>query len=171
MTKQQTLLPLGARVTHWDGKRGSTHGKGTIIAYNGVSPSSYLRDNFTEAVNMAAGAGLLGGLVTAMYDGQRYPYIVQFDPREAYEGESDMSKELRLKYPRGYKDCYGVEDTFAIEPLENIFPTPQTMIMMRVWWVSDKTWAPWIEASQDVYEIRKNDPDYQFCVRPEFNKE
>ena len=171
MTKQQTLLPIGTRVTHFDGKRESTHGKGTILAYNGVSPSSYIRENFKEAVNMAAGAGLLGGLVSAMYDGQRYPYIVQFDPREPYVGESKHSEELRLKYPRGYKDFYGVEDTFAIEPNENIFPTPQTMVMMRVWWTNGETWGAWIEASNEAYEAHKNDPNYQFCVRPEFNKE
>lgn len=167
MTKQQTLLPIGARVTHWNGGRG-THGKGTILAYNGVSPSSYIRENFTEAVNMAAGAGLLGGLVSAMYDGQRYPYVVQFDPREAYEGESDQSKELRLKYPRGYKDFYGVEDTFAIEPNENIFPTPEAVAMIRLWDEEKQQWEEWTETTRELCErayIPNQTNDYQLCMR------
>lgn len=163
-----TLLPIGTRVTHWDGKRGSTHGKGTIIAYNGVSPSSYIRENFTEAVNMAAKAGLLNGLAGAMYDGQRYPYVVQFDPREAYEGESERSIEMRLNYPRGYKDVYGVEDTNAIEPYESIFTRAGAMIMMRKWDVENKKWDPWVEGSGLQYMTYKDDKDFQFCLHPEF---
>lgn len=165
--KVKTLLPIGTRVTHWDGKRG-THGKGTIIAYNGVSPDNYLRTNFKDAVEIAAKAGLLGGLVTASYDGGRYPYVVQFDPRQILEGETEQEKTMREKYPRGYKDVYGVDDTLRIEPAESIFPNNTVQIMARHWHEDRQEWSSWEEVSKETYEVLQSSSDaaqWQLCVR------
>lgn len=81
------LLPVGTRVRHAY-PRG--HGPGTIVAHNGVRPNNYLNTNFGDAVDIAAATGLLGGLVSLSYDGERYPYVVQFDS--------------------GYKDVYSPHD-------------------------------------------------------------
>lgn len=85
------LLPINTRVTHFDGGP-DTHGKGTIIGYNGVQSNTYLKENFKEGVEMAAEAGLLGAVIASMYSSDRCPYVVKFDPRE--------------KYPEGYQDVY-----------------------------------------------------------------
>jgi hypothetical protein len=167
-TQAQPLIPIGTRVTHWDGSRG-THGKGTIIAYNGISASNYVRTNFKEAVELAAKAGLLGGLVNSMYDGTRYPYVVQFDPREPYEGETEHCKEMRLEYPRGYKDVYGVEDTRPIEPFESIFPNDEVLHMARRWHEKLQEWSPWEVISAETYQIigpgLSNTAEWQRCSR------
>lgn len=103
------LLPIGQRVTHFDGGP-STHGKGTIIAYNGVKPDSYAAKHPVEAANMVANCfsdtaiknAMLGALTHSFYDNVRCPYVVQWDPRN---DDSDIGK----KYPKGYKDVYGDE--------------------------------------------------------------
>lgn len=167
MTK--TLLPIGTRVTHWNGARG-THGKGTIIAYNGIKPNNYLNTNFKDAVELAGKAGLLNALLSSSYDGVRWPYIVQFDPRETYEGESELSAQLRTKYPRGYKDVYG-DEMKPLEPDENIFPNDCIQVMSRCWNVNNNNkWSPWITMSIDLYKKYSSDEElsktWQFCVRP-----
>lgn len=103
------LLPIGQRVTHFDGGP-STHGKGTIIGYNGVMPNSYAAKNPAKAASLVAESfsdpGLKNAMLTALthsfYDGGRYPYIVQWDPR-------NDDSEIGRKYPEGYRDVYGDE--------------------------------------------------------------
>jgi len=54
----KTLLPLNTRVKHFDGGP-NTHGMGTIVAYNGINPSTYLETNLKDAAELASKAGLL----------------------------------------------------------------------------------------------------------------
>lgn len=86
----RNLLPVGTRVRHAypDG-----HGAGVIVEYNGVPVNNYFQENMQEAVNIAVGAGVAGALISFAYDGQRYPYVVQFDS--------------------GYRDVYSPEDVVA----------------------------------------------------------
>jgi hypothetical protein len=116
-TQHTTLLPIGQRVTHFDGGLG-THGKGTIIEYNGIQPDTYAQQNPLEAAQMvmaAAGADatlrsqLAGGLVNSFYDGTRCPYVVQWDPR-------NDDSEIGKKYPNGYKDVYELASINPILP-------------------------------------------------------
>lgn len=97
------LLPIGSRVTHFDGGE-FTHGKGTIIGYNGVSDS-------TKALEVIASGELdsqpdavqqlvVKGAICGAYSGSRCPYVVHFDPSE--------------KYPDGYKDVYEVDSVFLL---------------------------------------------------------
>lgn len=169
MTTTKKLIPLGTRVSHWNG---SGHGKGTIIAYNNIPENSYLRQNFGDAVNLAAQAGnvLLGGLVNSMYDGGRYPYVVQWDPRVAKEGDSEQNTKMRLKYPRGYKDVYtGSPDdselTLIDEP--SIFPNDTIRRLGRCW--ENNQWSNWAEVTDDGYAMLQENKEvienWQFCVR------
>jgi hypothetical protein len=116
MTTKPVLLPIGQRVTHFDGGPG-THGKGTIVEYNGIKPDTYAQQNPVQAAQMivaAAGADstlrsqLAGALVDSFYDGTRCPYVVQWDPRN---DDSDIGK----KYPKGYKDVYEPDSIRAIK--------------------------------------------------------
>jgi hypothetical protein len=91
MNTNQTLLPIGTRVTHFDGGP-NTHGKGTIVKYNGVKPNEYMNEKPIEAMALAAKAGLGAALLSSLYDGTRCPYVVHYDPSE--------------RYPEGYKDVY-----------------------------------------------------------------
>ena len=102
------LLPIGQRVTHFDGGP-NTHGKGTIIGYNNVSVNNYVKENprgAAEAIGKiedpALRSQMMGAAVSGFYDGGRYPYLVHWDPR------TDDS-EIAKKYPQGYKDVYGDE--------------------------------------------------------------
>ncbi len=162
----QVLLPLGTRVTHWKGGVG-THGVGTIIAYNGVSPSNYVRTNFKEAVEMAVSAGLAGALIGSMYDGVRYPYVVQFDPRQKND-PNDVNK-IGEKYPRGYKDVYGMEDTNPLIPAENIFPNDEVQYMARHWHEKLQEWGAWEVISAETYAVigpgLSSDSEWQCCAR------
>jgi hypothetical protein len=168
-TDKKNLLPIGTRVTHWDGAP-NTHGKGTIIGYNGIEPMSYLQSNFKEAVELAASVGLEGGLINAMYDKNRCPYIVQFDVRV---GDSDLDIEKRNKYPRGYRDTYEVD---SVQPWPNpnhplnIFPNDWVTVMGRQWDEKAKNWGPWLITPEHLYLKRKDDvsinKDWQFCARP-----
>lgn len=103
-TGKDKLLPINQRVTHFDGGP-NTHGKGTIVAYNGVKADSYGQSNLRSAAEIigqaddSVKAALFDGLVNSFYDGTRCPYVVQWDPRP--EG-TDWHK----KYPNGYKDVY-----------------------------------------------------------------
>lgn len=96
------LLPIGTRVTHFDGGEG-THGQGRIIGYNGIKPNAYLKENFKDAVNMAAAAGLLDAVVSSVYDGARCPYLVRWDYRQAF---FDRHPHLKERFPKGYEDVY-----------------------------------------------------------------
>jgi hypothetical protein len=69
------LLPIGQRVTHFGGEIPGTHGKGTIVGYNGVEPKNYGQSNPGKAAEMIgqvddpqAKAALASGLVNSMYD-------------------------------------------------------------------------------------------------------
>lgn len=165
MNQPRTLLPIGTRVTHF---HGGGHGKGTIVAYNGVSPNNYIRNNFKDAVEMASKAGLAEALVTAMYDGQRYPYVVHFDPVVEKEGESSFTADIRTKYPRGYKDVYEIDSVFPLEPNENIFPHPRAQFVLRRWSEERKEWDAWSEASGLQYMTYKDHPDFEAVVNPVF---
>lgn len=98
------LLPISQRVTHFDGGP-DTHGKGTIVGYNGRQPDTYAQTNLKDAATIAASADesakpmLLGAIVNSFYDGVRCPYVVQWDPRKD-------GPEWLAKYPNGYKDVY-----------------------------------------------------------------
>ncbi len=92
MNQQVTkeLLPIKTRVYHWSGDPKSGHGAGTIIAYNGITASNWAQKNLREAAEMADSVGLLGGLVSSFYGGDRCPYVVQWDNglKEVYEIDS-----------------------------------------------------------------------------------
>lgn len=106
---EKKLLPIGQRVTHFEGGQG-THGKGTIVAYNGVQPDNYAAKNPAKAAEIVAGCSsdpklketMAGALVNSFYNSDRYPYVVQWDSRT---DDSDIAR----KYPNGYKDVYGDE--------------------------------------------------------------
>lgn len=104
------LLPIGQRVTHFDGGK-DTHGKGTIVAYNGIEPNNYLNEKPKDAIELAGQAGLLSGLIGSFYDKTRCPYVVHWDPSE--------------RYPNGYKDVYEPESINAIEK-EAVVVEPET---------------------------------------------
>lgn len=103
---QATLLPIGQRVTHFKGGA-DTHGKGTIVAYNGIKPDSYAAKNPVKAAGIVAECfsdpaikgAMLGALTHSFYDGTRCPYVILWDPR-------NDGSEIALKYPNGYKDVY-----------------------------------------------------------------
>lgn len=108
------LLPIGQRVTHFGGGP-NTHGKGTIVAYNGVKPNTYVQTNMKDAVALVGQVAdpevkiaMLGGIANGFYDGARCPYVVQWDPRT---DDSDIAK----KYPEGYKDVYEHDSVRAIQ--------------------------------------------------------
>ena len=159
------LLPIGTRVTHFDGGP-TTHGKGTIIAYNGVAPSPYLKSNFKEAVELAGDAGLLGGVVAGMYDGTRCPYVVHFD---VARGDTDHDREMREKYPRGYRDVYERDSVKPLHDGLNIFPHSWDRVMFRMWISRINSWSPWQIGTIETYQENIDHPvlkDYwQFCVR------
>jgi len=101
MTTPQ-LLPLQTRVAHFDGGP-STHGMGTIVAYNQTNPLSlYTKEHLAEAAEIAAKGGMMESLVNSAYDGTRCPYVVHWDPC--------------AKYPKGYKDVYE-RDSLTVIPL------------------------------------------------------
>lgn len=160
------LLPIGTRVTHFDGDPRYTHGKGTIVAYNGIEPNRYLQTNFKDAVEMAGEVGMLDALVSSAYDKYRCPYVVRFDinPRKAD------------KYPRGYKDVYEHDSVHPLTPEENIFPSDDIQFMMRVWDLATgdgksmkyPAWTDWTPITHDEYVrlVNRADQNVEFCVRP-----
>jgi hypothetical protein len=163
--QKSNLLPIGTRITHFDGNPEFTHGKGTIIAYNGISPNNYMQTNFKEAVEIAAKAGLIDGLVNGMYDGARCPYVVRFDINSKKVG----------KYPKGYKDVYERECIQPLMPEENIFPSDNITIMMRTWRMvvdegksmSYPEWSAWSPLTLDGFLLMQDpaDNDIEFCIR------
>lgn len=160
----RVLLPIGSRVSHF--KNGG-HGHGTILAYNGVAPNRYLQENFGEAVKMAGAAGLLDGVINSMYSNARYPYVVRWDVR-TWEVHSDFDKEMRRKYPRGYKDVYG-DECLPINNGENIFTDDTVAIMGRQWLEEERKWSDWKPVPEEQYlEIEASTlrSDWDFCVRP-----
>jgi hypothetical protein len=83
------MLKEGARVYH------SGHGLGIVVAHNTRQPNSYAAENLgSEVVAMAVGMGLADAIVSSMYDGARYPYVIQFDS--------------------GYKDVYALDDVTEV---------------------------------------------------------
>jgi hypothetical protein len=83
------MLKVGTRVNH------TGHGDGVIVSHNTRQPNSYAAENLgSEVVAMAVGMGLADAIVSSMYDGARYPYVIQFDS--------------------GYKDVYSLDDVTAI---------------------------------------------------------
>lgn len=86
---QSKLLPIGSRITHFDGGP-YTHGKGTIVDYNTTQPNSYAMDRLGDAVDIASKIGAIASLARNYYGGDRCPYIVQWDNgyRDVYEHES-----------------------------------------------------------------------------------
>lgn len=167
MNKPAKLIPLGTRVSHWDG---NGHGFGTIVAYNGIPENSYLRENFGEAVNLVAKAGvnLLGGLINSMYDGNRYPYVVQFDPRPFKADDPEHCRNIRTKYPRGYRDVYtGGEDctelTLTDQP--NVFPNDLCRFVMREWLHDVNEWSTWTIICEQQRDEYMGNPDYQIISR------
>lgn len=156
---QQARLPIGTRVTHFGGGP-NTHGFGTIVAYNGIEPSSYLQTNFKDAVELAGEAGLLSGLVNSFYDHTRCPYVVRWDVNPA---RSD-------KYPRGYKDVYELDSVFPLEPMENIFDRHgkigETFTVLVRHWHDTLGWTQWEPLLPDMYKQFEHDPSLEFCIRP-----
>jgi hypothetical protein len=105
MEANQQLLPIGQRVTHFDGGP-NTHGKGTIVAYNSVKSNEYVEANPVQALQAVntiedplLKTALLDTAVNSFYHGGRCPYVVQWDPRH-------VDSEIAKKYPSGYKDVY-----------------------------------------------------------------
>jgi hypothetical protein len=108
------LLQIGQRVTHFDGNPKSTHGKGTIVAYNGIEPDNYAQTNPKDAADAvgsiqdpALKAQMMGAVVNSFYDGKRCPYVVHWDPR-------NDDSEIGKKYPNGYRDVYEPDSVRAI---------------------------------------------------------
>lgn len=93
-TIRKKLYPVGTHVFMSHG-----HGYGRIVGYNGqkrVDIDQQLR--WLSDSNVPAGfpaVCLMGGLAAGMYSGDRYPYVVKWDPSE--------------KWPDGYQDVYGPE--------------------------------------------------------------
>lgn len=106
MNKSDVLLPLESRVTHFDGGA-SSHGLGTIIRYNGVTPNEYMKTNFKDAVDLAGQAGLLGGLLTSAYDGQRCPYVVKWD-----HGYTDVYEPTSVRVLTAESYEFSLRDNF-----------------------------------------------------------
>lgn len=112
------------RVVHF-GNAKSGHGLGTIVAYNGTPKNRYLEENFKDAVNLAGEAGLLNGVVNSMYDGARYPYVVQWDNgyKDVYEHTSltpydpnnpdhDPGRQVKIRVQRS-----GLDESMATAAL------------------------------------------------------
>ena len=166
MAEKPQLLPIGTRVTHFDGNPEYTHGKGTIVAYNGIEPNSYLQSNFKDAVEIAAGAGLLEALLTSVYDKNRCPYVVHFD----------LNPRKLDKYPKGYRDVYEHEGVRSLSPEESIFTSDDVNIVMRTWSMTVDEgksmkypkWSEWVPVTQEEYQklIAQPNPDIEFCIRP-----
>lgn len=167
MNKPAKLIPLGTRISHWNGHG---HGFGTIVAYNGIPENSYLRENFGEAVNLAARAGvnLLNGLVNSMYDGGRYPYVVHFDPRVEKANEAEIEQTIRTKYPRGYSDSYtGGDDTTELTLVDqpNAFPNDLCRFVMREWLTDENKWSDWVIINEEQRDANIGHPDFQIISR------
>lgn len=113
------LLPIGQRVTHFDGGP-STHGKGTIVGYNQRLTMEYVSSNLGDAV-AAVGAvesptreQMLSAIAGSFYDSTRCPYLVQWDPYVPREDDSAIKREIGLAYPQGYRDVYEPDSIQAI---------------------------------------------------------
>jgi len=79
------MLAVGTKVHH------TGHGLGTIVALNSKSPNTYAAENLaSELMALMTEAGLAGAVVNSFYNGELYPYVVQFDSgyKDVYaEGE------------------------------------------------------------------------------------
>jgi hypothetical protein len=102
------LFPVGSLFYH------TGHKFGVIVGHNGGRKIDNEEINETikksaeidrthdggNKVSSIAAAALLSGIYS---DGTRYPYIIQYEPRESFY---ERSPELREKYPNGYRDVY-----------------------------------------------------------------
>lgn len=155
--KQKELLPIGTRVTHYDGGP-NTHGEGTIIAYNGVEPSSYLKSNFNDAVEIAGATGLLSGIIGMGYSKDIFPYVVRWDVRTS-------DTKWATEYPKGYKDVYGPESIRLSTIPSNIFPSNNDVLIMARYGICSIAWSPWRPMDEASYQLVKDDKNYEFCIR------
>ena len=88
------MLPKGTRVLH---NFTNGHGEGTVVGHNGVRENRYFKEKPQDAAKIAGATGLLPALVNSIYDGERYPNVVQWD--------------------NGYKDVYADSDLKDITKL------------------------------------------------------
>jgi hypothetical protein len=100
MNQPTKLLPIGHRIKHFNGGSG-THGLGKIVGYNGQMGNIYADEKFKDAAEISVAAGLGTAFVNSLYDGIRYPYIIQFD--------------------NGYKDVYGLDSIRSFDGDEIFF--------------------------------------------------
>lgn len=83
------MLAIGTKVNH------TGHGAGTIVAYNGAKRNEYIEQNLgSPEVAAASMCGLMNAIIASFYDGDRYPYVIQFDS--------------------GYKDVYAASDVTEV---------------------------------------------------------
>ena len=107
MNQSTALLPIGTRVFH------TGHGYGRIIDYNQRKPlpsaeiesAAVLARNLgNDAQSRAVGQIVAGALSNSLYDGQRCPYRIRFDPNPRF-----FEKEPRMlkRFPNQcYEDLY-----------------------------------------------------------------
>ncbi len=109
-------VPLGTRVTHFDGGEG-THGHGTIIEVrkpNGSQPADLEKTAEVLAVQNLSNEGkgiVIAGAVASLYSAVRCPYVVKWDRNEAF-----FERHPRLK-ERCPDLCY--VDTYEVDSLQN----------------------------------------------------
>ena len=97
------IKPIGTPVKHFG------HGKGVIIGYNGQPPVDLdqqleqiqaIKEDNPDASGILDGV-FVGGMMNAVYNGDRFPYVVKFEPRK--------------EYPEGYQDVYCNDDLEFID--------------------------------------------------------
>jgi len=86
MENNTPLYPLQTGIRH------SGHGLGTIVAYNQTVPLSdntlqHIAETSPNPLEQSTRV-LLAGMLNGMYDGNRYPYEIEFDSgyRDVYSG-------------------------------------------------------------------------------------
>ena len=87
------LLPVGSKVEHHG------HGLGKVVGYNTTPPNPYLLSSRGIEILNDMSEGVLPivikGTVNALYDNDRYPYII--------------------KFVDGYKDVYGRNEIIPVK--------------------------------------------------------
>ena len=88
----------------------------------------------------------------------------------------DLNPRKLDKFPHGYRDVYEHDSVRPLSPEENIFPSDDVTIMMRVWrMVIDEgksmkypAWSDWVAITQEEYNnlSDQKNPDVEFCIRP-----
>ena len=82
------LLPIGTRVE-------GPHGEGTIEEYNNIPESSSTEYLFSKRGSVSLNNipnDIVGGLINGLYNGRRYPYVIQFD-----DGYRDVYSPREIK--------------------------------------------------------------------------